>query len=221
MIPSLSRMAVLLLTSGFTVTASGNPHFSADEIMTWSSRSFSGETDYQLIEQNGYKVLQAQSRGNASALYLEQEINLTNTPYIQWCWKVSNVYPGLDETTKQGDDYPARVYVARKTGLLPWQIESVNYVWASSQPIGADWINAFTDRAHLLALQSGGSKVGEWVAEAHDVSADYAKLFGKKVDHIDGVALMSDGDNASVNATAWFTHIAFSSSASLPECPSS
>ncbi|MGV2932736.1 DUF3047 domain-containing protein [Halomonas sp. N3-2A] len=25
----------------------------------------------------------------------------------------------MDESTKAGDDYPARVYVAHKTGLLP------------------------------------------------------------------------------------------------------
>ena len=32
-------------------------------------------------------------------------------------------YAGLDERTRAGDDYPGRLYVARKTGLLPSSIK--------------------------------------------------------------------------------------------------
>jgi hypothetical protein len=95
----------------------------------------------------------------------------------------------------------------------------VNYVWASSQPAGADWPNAFTSRAHLLALQSGESRVGEWVAEVRNVGEDFAAFFGERADKINGIALMSDGDNAGVDATAWFTHLGLSASAEPPACP--
>ncbi|MEA2117051.1 DUF3047 domain-containing protein [Halovibrio sp. HP20-50] len=190
-----------------------------NQIMTWPTRSFDGETHYEIVAKDGANVLQAQSRGQASTLYLEREIDLNETPYLHWCWQVSNIYPGLDETTKAGDDYPARVYVARKTGLLPWQVQSVNYVWSSTQDAGSTWTNAFTDRAELIALQGGSSKVGEWVAEVRDVRADFAALFGDTPSHIDGVALMSDGDNSGSNATAWFTQLAFSAESTPNACP--
>lgn len=194
-------------------------HFTPNQIMTWPTRSFEGETRYAIVEHSGRRVLEAASQGQASARYLERKIDLNETPYLHWCWQVSNTYPGLDETTKAGDDYPARVYVAHKTGLLPWQVESVNYVWASTQPQGATWPNAFTQRAQLIALQSGENRVGDWVAEVRDVRADFAELFGSAPSHIDGIALMSDGDNAGVNATAWFTHLGFSSTKDAPTCP--
>jgi hypothetical protein len=197
----------------------GERHFSPRAILDWPTRTFAGETRYRLVERDGATVLEARSRGQASAKYLEREIDLAATPYLHWCWRVSNVHDGLDETTKSGDDYPARVYVVRKTGLLPWQVQSINYVWASEQPAGSDWPNAFTERAHLLALQSGEARVGEWVAEVRHVADDYRRLFGSAPDHIDGVALMSDGDNAGVDATAWFTRLGFSASAAPPECP--
>lgn len=192
--------------------------FSASEMHDWPTRSFADETEYRLVERDGRDVLEARSRGKASAKYLEREIDLRETPYLQWCWQVSGVHEGLDETSKSGDDYPARVYVVHKTGLLPWQVESVNYVWSSNQPTGTDWPNAFTSRAHLLALQSGDSKVGEWVAEVRDVREDYQRFFGSRPESIDGVALMSDGDNADVDATAWFTHLGFSASPEPPDC---
>ncbi|SDN77744.1 DUF3047 domain-containing protein [Vreelandella arcis] len=190
-----------------------------NQIMTWPTRNFDGESRYAIVEKDGTQVLEAQSQGQASARYLEREINLDETPYLHWCWQVSTTYPGLDETTKAGDDYPARVYVARKTGLLPWQVQSVNYVWSSTQDAGSTWINAFTDRAELMALQGGTSKVGEWVAEVRDVRADFATLFGDTVTTIDGVALMSDGDNSGSHATAWFSKLGFSDNNTPPSCP--
>lgn len=194
-------------------------HFTPNQIMTWPTRSFSGETHYDIVEKSGQRVLQARAQGQASARYLERDIDLNETPYLHWCWQVDSIYPGIDETTKAGDDYPARVYVARKTGLLPWQVESVNYVWASTQSQGATWPNAFTSRAQLMALQSGQGAVGEWVAEVRDVRADYQALFGSSPSQIDGIALMSDGDNAGGDATAWFSQLGFSSTSTPPRCP--
>lgn len=190
-----------------------------NQIMTWPTRSFDGETRYAIVEKDGAQVLEARSQGQASARYLEREINLDETPYLHWCWQVDTTYQGLNETTKAGDDYPARVYVARKTGLLPWQVQSVNYVWSSTQDAGSTWTNAFTDRAELMALQGGASKVGEWVAEVRDVRDDFATLFGDTVTTIDGVALMSDGDNSGNDATAWFSQLGFSASDEPPNCP--
>ncbi|MBB3329459.1 hypothetical protein BDK63_000299 [Halomonas campaniensis] len=209
---------VLLLASALPATAA-DISFSPEAMMAWPTRSFEGETEYRVVEREGTRVLQARSKEQASAKYLEMEVNLERTPYLHWCWQVSGIHHGVDERTRAGDDYPARVYVARKTGILPWQVQSVNYVWASGQPQGADWPNAFTSRAHLLALQSGESRVGEWVAEVRHVGEDFASLFGDQADRLDGVALMSDGDNAGVDATAWFSNLGFSASDEPPDCP--
>lgn len=92
-------------------------------------------------------------------------------------------------------------------------------MWASQQPQGAHWSNAFTDRAQLLALQSGEQAVGQWQAEVRDVRADYQSLFGNAPDEIHGIALMSDGDDAGGRANAWFTHLGFSAESTPPTCP--
>ncbi|WP_280542668.1 DUF3047 domain-containing protein [Chromohalobacter sp. 11-W] len=202
-----------------TSAAAAEIAFSAQEMATWETRTFEGRTRYAVVRDNGAEVLEANARGQASAKYLEREIDLSETPYLHWCWKVDARYAGLDERAQAGDDYPARLYVARKTGLLPWQVQSVNYVWSSNQAIGARWPNAFTDRAMLLALQGEQSPVGEWRAEVRDVSADYQALFGEAASEIGGVALMSDGDNAGGDATAWYYGVGFSDSPMPPNCP--
>ncbi|WP_432765323.1 DUF3047 domain-containing protein [Halomonas aquatica] len=53
---------------------------------------------------------QASARQQASAKYLEREIDLRETPYLQWCWRVSATlrqsreqhrWPGPDERRRQ------------------------------------------------------------------------------------------------------------------------
>lgn len=114
----------LIMLLAAPVIAEDDLTFSPYEINAWPTRSFEGETGYRVVEREGTPLLQASAQKQASAKYLEREIDLGKTPYLHWCWQVSGIYKGLDETQKSGDDYPARVYVARKTGLLPWQVES-------------------------------------------------------------------------------------------------
>lgn len=222
--PLLSCRPPWLLVGTVAMAIGGNAgaqdiSFTPRTMLEWPTRSFSGDTEYRLTQVDGLSVLEARANGQASAKYLERDIDLNATPYLRWCWQVSNIHHGLDETTKPGDDYPARVYVARKTGLLPWQVESVNYVWSSSQAVGASWPNAFTERAVLMAVESGDTKVGQWVGEVRNVREDYRRLFGASPDSIDGIALMSDGDNAGVDATARFSRIELSASSAAPSCP--
>ncbi|MDN3552574.1 DUF3047 domain-containing protein [Halomonas almeriensis] len=216
----LYRPLLLALLSLATSSASAaGIQFSASDIAGWPTRSFEGESQYRVIREDGRQVLQARSQGQASAKYLERDINLNETPYLHWCWKVDSRYAGIDERSKSGDDYPARLYVARKTGLLPWQLESVNYVWSSTQPQGSRWPNAFTERAMLLALQGASSPLNEWRGEVRDIRADFTSLFGEDVEEINGLALMSDGDNAGGDAVAHFTAVGLAASPTPPNCP--
>ncbi|MBB3141838.1 DUF3047 domain-containing protein [Halomonas organivorans] len=218
----LGLAMLVLATLGLAIAPlamAASQGFPPATMLDWPERSFAGHTEYRLATLDGETVLAARARGQASAKYLERDIELAATPYLKWCWRVSGLYPGLDERTRAGDDYPARVYVVRRTGLLPWQVQSVNYVWSSTQAAGTDWPNAFTDRAHLLALQGGPGRVGEWVAEVRDVRDDYRRLFGERPGRLAGLALMTDGDNAGGDATAWFTALTLSSDATPPRCP--
>ena len=182
--------------------------FSNGELQDWKSKSFLGETQYQLVQQDGHRVLQADSNGTASGLYREITIDLERTPYLNWSWRVNNILNGVDERTKAGDDYPARVYVVVSGGIAFWKTRSLVYVWSSNQPVGSTWDNAFTSNAKTIALRSGNGK--GWVSEKRNVREDFKRLFGDDIKQIDAVALMTDTDNSHQAATAWYGDIYFS-----------
>jgi hypothetical protein len=203
----------ILFMASFTVPAMevrvGN--FSEGDLSGWEEKSFLGHTQYQFVEDGASKVLKASTHGKASGLFREIEVDLTQTPYLHWSWKVENIFHDNNERSKAGDDYPARIYVVVSGGLFFWKTRAVNYVWASHEPIGSHWPNAFTSNAMMVAVQSGKGKLGQWVHERRNVREDLKQLFGDDFKRIDAVAVMVDGDNTGQSAESYFGDIYFSS----------
>lgn len=198
--------------SGIALAASikvGN--FSQGDLNGWKEESFVGHTDYQLVNKDNRTTLQAKTHASASGLFREIDIDLNKTPYLNWSWKVDNVYRGNDERSKQGDDYPARIYVVVSGGLFFWKTRAINYVWSGSQPAGSSWDNAYTGNAKMVAVQSGAATTDQWITEKRNVRQDFKRLFSEEIDEINAVAVMSDSDDAKQSATAWYGDIFFSS----------
>ena len=183
-------------------------------ILEWSSVEFEGRTEYRLqsAEQAGadHAAVRADcTAASASGRILEQAIDLTATPILEWRWRVDSIYTGLDERSKAGDDYPARVYVVAQRWPR-WRSRAINYVWSSGQPIMSDWPNAFAGQFRMLALRSGADGLGEWQTERRDLRADFRALHGIELEQIDALAIMTDCDNAGQSATAWYGPIRLS-----------
>lgn len=169
-----------------------------------------GETRYQLVEVDGRTAIRARCEASASGLWVEVSVDLHETPVIEWDWRVDETYPDtIDETVRSGDDFPARVYVVDESRLF-WRTRAMNYVWASSQPKGADWPNAYQRRVRMLAVRSGPPPgPGEWSRERRNIRADFADLHDEAVDRIDGVGIMTDCDDLGTQGEAWYGTIRF------------
>jgi len=85
--------------------------FSRSRLDGWERKDFKGETRYQLQTLDGVVVLKADSQAAASGLFKEQRINLEQTPFLNWSWRIADRLSGLNEQSKSGDDYAARIYV--------------------------------------------------------------------------------------------------------------
>jgi hypothetical protein len=176
----------------------------------WETKSFHDQTQYTSVTIDGRHVLKAQSRKAASGLVRKVKVDLTATPYLHWHWRVDNVLQNIDEKTRLGDDYPARVYVIVSGGWFFWQTRALNYVWSSNQPMNSTWPNAYTGNAVMLAVRSGASQTGQWLHQTRNVLEDLAVYLHKPFTHIDAVAIMTDTDNSGQNATAYYGDIYFS-----------
>lgn len=181
------------------------------DLKLWEPEVFKGVTKYEtFFDEDGKAVLKADSNQSASGYVRKIKVNLKKTPYINWSWKVDNVLKDLDESTEEGDDYAARIYVVRSGGIFFWATKAVNYVWASDKARGANWPNAFTGNARMVAVESGDHLAGKWITEKRNVAEDFKTLFDIDVEEIDAVAIMTDTDNSKQSATAYYGDIYFS-----------
>ena len=187
-------------------------NFAAEGLKGWEEKSFSGKTDYQLVKEGSVTVLKAFSQAAASGLFKKKRIDLQQTPYLNWRWRVDKPLHALDEKTKSGDDYGARIYVVIDGGLFFWNTRAINYVWASAVPTGESWPNAFAGKsAMMLALRSSTDTAATWYQEKRNVAADLKEFFGAEIRYIDAVAIMTDTDNSGQQTTAYYDNIFFTS----------
>ncbi len=185
--------------------------FSNNRLDGWEPKHFKGETRYRLQTVDGVMVLKADSQASGSGLFKEQRIDLEQTPYLNWSWRIANRLEGLNEQSKAGDDYAARIYVVIKGGLAFWQTKAINYVWASNSSKDSVWPNAFAgEHAMMLAVRGPEAPLNTWQNEKRNVRADLKTLFGEDLRYIDAVALMTDTDNSNKQVTAFYGDIWFS-----------
>lgn len=179
-------------------------------------------------------VVKATSNQSSSGLAREIKIDPKEYPIIQWRWKIENILKNSNISSKDGDDYPARIYVTfeydsssvgffekaafelRKFayGQYP-PIGAINYIWDSKAPIGTVAPNPYTDRVSMIVLQSGDGKINQWVTEEHNIFKDYKKSFGKNPTKISGVAIMTDTDNTKESAVSYYGNIVFKKAKAL------
>jgi len=201
------RSAALCVTAVLSMSAMAQEYDPA-AVLNWKAQSFEGQTDYTLITAEkadaGHAAIRAHChRATASGLGLERSHELAESPVLEWQWRVDEIYSGLDERDKAGDDYPARVYVVAQRWPA-FRSRAINYVWASSLPQGESWENAFAGQFIMLAVRSGPEQLGQWVTERRNVLEDFRQLHGFEPDRIDVLAIMTDCDNAGQSTTAWY-----------------
>ncbi len=185
--------------------------FSQNDLSGWEKQVFAKETRYQLASEPSGTALHAESDGTASGLVHRDKIDLAQTPYLHWSWKVDNILHGNDEHSRGGDDYPVRIYVIFSGGIFFWRTRAIDYVWSSQQSVGARWPNAFSSQTRMIAVDSGTALLGQWVNHSRNIREDYRQLFGEEISSVDVVAIMSDTDNTGQKASAQYGDIWFSS----------
>lgn len=153
-----SRVLVTLMAGWVCVLAQGADHgvwpvgaFSRAEPgqivpSGWEPLSFEKiprHTHYAIVMEGSVPVLKAVAQGSASGLIRRVSIDPREYPVVEWRWKVENLIRGADPRTKEGDDFPVRLYVAfaydpkRAGPLEAIAYEAAKLVYGEYPPTGA------------------------------------------------------------------------------------
>tara|TARA_B100000242_G_scaffold289485_1_gene259401 strand:- start:201 stop:845 length:645 start_codon:yes stop_codon:yes gene_type:complete len=185
--------------------------FNEEELQTLKVRKIKKLTDYSIGSNENGNYLKAEAEGQASGLGKEIKIDLNKTPFLNITWKVEKNLFGINERSKKGHDYAARVFVIKKTGSTALSNRAINYVFSSNENIGEFWTSPFTKKSIDFVLATTNINDNEWVSVKTNVKNDFKKLHNLNVDELNGVAIMSDTDNSKMKSIAYYQNIFFSS----------
>lgn len=224
-VAGFAQEPAMLKVGAFSAAAAG-----AELPDSWTPLTFKKierQTQYEVVKDGGMSVVKAVSEASASGLTKAVTIDPREYQIVRWRWKVENLLQKSDVQRKDGDDYPARLYITfayepdkvsfgKKLKYKAGQalfgdipIGALNYIWDGKSPVGAMVDNAFTSFAKMIVVESGAQRVGSWVEEERNVYEDYRLAFGEEPPAISGVAIMTDTDNTKERAVAYYGDIVF------------
>tara|TARA_B100001121_G_scaffold76495_1_gene67773 strand:- start:633 stop:1277 length:645 start_codon:yes stop_codon:yes gene_type:complete len=185
--------------------------FTEEELKTLKVKKIKKLTEYQIGSNANGNFLRAKAEGQASGLGKEIKINLDKTPFINITWKVENNLNGINEKSKKGHDFAARVFVVKKTGITALSNRAINYVFSSNEDIGENWNSPYTKNSIDYVLSTTKITDNEWITVKSNVKNDFKNLHNLDVNEIDGVAILTDTDNSKMKAVSYYQNIYFSS----------
>lgn len=185
-------------------------------------------TRYTLVANGGSTVLRAESSAGASGLGYQLRVDPARHPWLRWRWNIGNLIEPADARTREGDDFPARLYVMFDFPLekLPFvernklrlaralfdpdlPAATLCYVWDNKTPAGTILSSAYTERVKVIVVESGPARVKQWVTFERNIAEDFRAAFGEVAPAATGIVIATDTDNTGTSATTLFGDISF------------
>ena len=211
---SILLFSILFLSFGFSYAENVKVfEFTKEEYKTLKVRKIRGadaKTEYSIGKNENGNFLKAISNNSGSGLGKEIIIDLNKTPYLNITWKVEKDLNGINERSKKGHDYAARVFVVKKTGATPLSNRAMNYVFSSNEEVGVYHPSPYTKKSIDYVLATTKDHLNEWVSVKTNVKEHFKKFHNLDLDEINGLAIMADTDNSKLSSIAYFQNIYFS-----------
>ena len=150
---------------------------------------------YTIREEDGNRYLHAAADGSSIIIRKRlSEWDANEYPVLSWRWRAKVLPEDGDERIGSRNDSSVAVYVVLDQNFIGVP-KTLKYVWSTTLPVGTHHRRDGIGRPHVIVLESGTEKLGEWVEESVDVYADFVRIFGKKPPRkAVGIGILTDGN---------------------------
>ena len=210
---------LILIFSLITISSFSNSEivkvfeFTEDELAGLEEKKVRGaknKTNFSVGVNEKGNFLTATSNNGGSGIGKKIEIDLEKTPFLNITWKVEQGLNGIDERSKKGHDFAARMFVVKKTGATPLSNRAINFVFSSNENLNEYWPSPYFSKSIDYVLSSTKNHSNEWVTAKANVKELFKTLHDLDLKKLDGVALMADTDNSGLSSISYYQNIYFS-----------
>ena len=157
---------------------------------------------------------------------LRKRAKVSDQTMVEFSWWVPATIPTADLRHAETADSPVRVLIAfdgdrsklslrnrmqfqaaeALTGEAP-PYATLMYVWDNHAAPESILPGARSDRVRKIVVESGATRLRQWLAYRRPLKADFVRAFGEEPGQLIGVAMLTDSDNTRSQAQAWYGEI--------------
>ncbi len=173
----------------------------------WYHREFltRKSVDLSFATVEGVHALRVATDDSASMLFRHVDIPLDEYPILSWRWYIERgIESDADERTVEGDDHPARLYLAFEAA--DGEARTLEIIWGNTRLRAGDYkhVGGFP---HYVA-NGGAENIGRWHAESVDLRPIYTELWGDPSGaRLLDVAIFCDSDETDGSSLAYFADV--------------
>jgi len=191
----------------------------------WKHYPLPGKRSSQFfyVRKDGRDAMAATSASSVSMLRQAVRVEPDELASVRFSWKVPELIAQADMALREADDSPVRIILtfegdrskfSSKNAMLSELARALTgeelpyatlmYVWCNTRPPGTVIVNPRTDRIRKLVVESGASKLQQWVDYERNIRADYKTAFGEEPGALVGIGIMTDSDNTRSQTKSWY-----------------
>lgn len=177
----------------------------------WSLEKEPGPKSKILIKkEKGVNFLHLFSVNDTFGLKKEISFDIRRYPYLSWRWRATVLPKGGDIRKRETDDQAGQIYVIFPKFPAMINSRSVGYIWDTRAPAGFSGISTAYSKMRYIILQSGNSKLNQWLLETRNVYEDYKSLFQEEPPLVGAVLIYINSQHTESSAACDYSDIYFS-----------
>lgn len=178
----------------------------------WDKPVHFGEGIWKVVDDAENQAIKLRTESSSFALEKSITVDLKQTPYLEWEWKVTVPPAEGNFSSPDTDDQAAQLLVVfSKTFFARRKV--ISYIWDPTAPIGT--IGAAAGPIYLnvkaIVVESGAGQIGNWLIEKRNVVEDYRALFGEIPERAVAIRMQINSQHTHAVAEAFWRTIRFTS----------
>lgn len=167
----------------------------------WTRRAAS----FSIARNSGNAALRVATDNSASMLVRFVDIGLADYPVLSWRWLIEKpINSTVDERTAEGDDHPARLFVAFRDAA--GKRRALEIIWGNRILKRGD-VKFLGSFPHYVA-NGGNENVGSWHNERVDLLALFKRFWpNDRPGRVMDIAVFCDSDETGSSSISYFADI--------------
>lgn len=210
-------LAILILAAGIGSLYAGQEIIilgkgKTQTLAEWDKPVHFGTGDWKVVDDGENQAIKLRTESSSFALEKSITVDLRQTPYLEWEWKVTVPPAGGNFSSPDTDDQAAQLLVVFPKTFFERR-KVISYIWDPTAPKGT--IGAAAGPIYLnvkaIVVESGAGQIGNWLTEKRNVVDDFRALFGESPEQTVAIRMQINSQHTKSVAEVFWRTIRFTS----------